>query len=111
MVVLVDDQYTLRGNDSPTKSNIQKGLNWLVHNVVAGDVLFFHFSGHGAQVPDKSGLESDGFNETILPVDYKRSGEIVDDELWGRLVYKIPNGVRLTAIMDCCHRLVYSFYC
>ena len=103
MVILVDDKRAMSGNDSPTKSNILKGLNWLVHNVVPGDVLFFHFSGHGAQVPDKTGMESDGFNETILPVDYNRSGQIVDDELWGRLIYKIPNGVRLTAVMDCCH--------
>jgi len=102
MIVLVDDN-SIRGNDQPTKANIQKGLNWLVHNVVPGDVLFFHFSGHGAQVPDKTGHEADGFNETILPVDYKRSGEIIDDELWGRLVYKVPNGVRLTSVMDCCH--------
>jgi len=105
MCVLVDDHRTagLRPNDSPTKSNIQKACNWLVHNVSSGDVLFFHFSGHGAQVPDKSGMESDGFNETICPVDYSKAGQIVDDELWGRLVYKVPSGVRLTAVMDCCH--------
>jgi len=104
MCVLVDDYRSgVHPNDSPTKNNIQKALNWLVHNVCSGDVLFFHFSGHGAQVPDKTGIESDGFNETILPVDYNRAGQIVDDELWGRLVYKLPNGVRLTAVMDCCH--------
>merc|ERR1719203_956495 len=28
---------------------------------------------------------------------------MTDDELWRRLVYTLPSGVRLTAIMDCCH--------
>ena len=37
----------------------------------AGDVLFFHFSGHGAQEEDPKGWEEDGMNETILPVDFK----------------------------------------
>merc|ERR1711982_151627 len=73
------------------------------HNACPGDVLFFHYSGHGAQVPDKSGHEADGYNERICPVDFNKAGQIVDDELWGRLVYKLPNGARLTAIMDCCH--------
>lgn len=99
MVTLMEE-----GNgDKPTKANIQKGIDWLTHNVVPGDVLFFHYTGHGAQIEDKMGLEADGLNESILPIDYLTSGEIVDDELWARLVYKLPNGVRLTAVMDCCH--------
>jgi len=41
-------------------------------------------------------------NETILPSDYKHR-QITDDELWGSIVYPLPSGVHLTAIMDCCH--------
>jgi hypothetical protein len=37
-----------------------------------------------------------------LPLDYKKN-QIIDDELWGSLVYSLPSGARLTAIMDCCH--------
>ena len=101
----------IEGSASPTKKNIQKGFDWLTHNTTPGDVLFFHFSGHGAQIKDTTGgYEADGLNETILPIDYLTVGEIVDDELWGRMVYKLPNGVRLTAVMDCCHRLVNYFF-
>jgi hypothetical protein len=56
-----------------------------------GDSLFFHFryriyehvdiSGHGDQVQDRNGDEDDGYDETILPVDYSRAGQIVDDVL------------------------------
>jgi hypothetical protein len=75
----------------------------LLKDVQKGDVLFFHFSGHGGQVPDKSGMEADGYNETLVPLDYNRSGQISDDVLWGSLVYPLPEGVRLTALMDMCH--------
>ena len=32
-----------------------------------------------------------------------RCGQIPDDALWKKLVNMVPEGVRLTAIMDCCH--------
>lgn len=100
MVMLTDD--TRDRNYMPTGENIFKALQWLVQGVSAGDVLFFHYSGHGAQVKDKTGMETDGMNETICPSDHNRR-QITDDELWGSIVYPLPNGVRLTAIMDCCH--------
>jgi len=31
------------------------------------------------------------------------TGHIVDDELHEKLVKALPQGVRLTAVMDCCH--------
>lgn len=102
MLVLTDDQrHTPRR--MPTKQNIIHGLDWLVRGAQRGDSLFFHFSGHGAQQEDELGDEADGFNETIVPCDYKRSGQITDDILWDRLVRPLPNGSRLTSIMDCCH--------
>jgi hypothetical protein len=100
MVCLTDDQ---RGQFSPTKANIMKGLQWLVAGAVAGDSLFFHFSGHGAQKRDPTGHESDGMNETVLPVDFQRAGQITDDEIWNTIVWPLQSGVRLTAVMDCCH--------
>lgn len=102
MVMLVDDRGT-PSNYQPTRSNILKAMQWLMQGVREGDVLFFHFSGHGAQVPDRTGHEADGLNETILPLDYQNKQQITDDELWGSLVYPLPAGARLTALMDCCH--------
>ena len=45
----------------------------------------------------------DGYDETIVPVDHKMAGEIVDDEMNAILVRQLPRGVRLTAIFDSCH--------
>lgn len=42
-------------------------------------------------------------NETILPVDWRTSGMITDDEIGELLVHTLPDGVRLTALMDSCH--------
>ena len=47
--------------------------------------------------------EADGQDETIIPLDYEKEGQIVDDQLHEILVAGLPQGVRLTAIMDCCH--------
>jgi hypothetical protein len=100
MRTLTDDQ---RGSSMPTRANIEAAMHWLVDGVQPGDVLFFHFSGHGAQQEDPHGYEEDGMNETILPVDFKSAGMMTDDQLGELTVRRLPEGVRLTAVMDCCH--------
>ena len=102
MLLLTDERN--RGKEyQPTVQNIMKSFAWFMKDVRKGDILFFHFSGHGGQVPDKTGHEADGYNETIIPVDFQRKGQITDDVLWGSLVYKLPEGARITALMDMCH--------
>lgn len=43
-------------------------------------------------------------NETLLPTDHKKAGQIVDDELNAYLVRPLQQGVTLHAIIDACHR-------
>ena len=43
----------------------------LVQATQPGDSLLFQFSGHGSQVPDYSGDETDGLNETLCPCDFR----------------------------------------
>mmetsp|Transcript_2494 Transcript_2494/g.2630 ORF Transcript_2494/g.2630 Transcript_2494/m.2630 type:complete len:512 (+) Transcript_2494:95-1630(+) len=99
MHVLVDDGSTA----PPTRSGILQELQWLSHDAQPGDVLFLHFSGHGAQKEDPHGYEEDGMNETILPVDFQRAGMITDDEISNIVVKPLPNGCKLISVMDCCH--------
>ena len=99
--ILTDDQQNPNGQ--PTRANIINGIRWLVQGAKPGDSLVFHFSGHGGQVEDLDGDESDGLDETIMPVDYNSAGHIVDDDLNDWLVKPLPAGVRLLALMDCCH--------
>lgn len=89
----------------PTRENLIKAFHWLVDGATAGMSLFLHYSGHGGTQEDKAPDtdEVDGQDETLIPVDYESNGVIVDDELHDILVAKLPQGVRLTCIFDCCH--------
>ncbi|KAH8064031.1 cysteine-type peptidase [Aureococcus anophagefferens] len=100
IVILRDDR---GGQQRPTRRAITEGLRWLAAGAGRGDSLFFHFSGHGSQERDRTGDEADGYDETIVPCDYKSAGQITDDELHAILVRPLPDGARLTSIMDCCH--------
>lgn len=37
--------------------------------------------GHGGSVRDTSGDEADNMDETMVPVDYTKAGQITDDEI------------------------------
>ncbi|KAI9098354.1 peptidase C14, caspase domain-containing protein [Phlyctochytrium arcticum] len=100
-LVLTDDQQD--PSRTPTRQNLMNAFRWLTEGARPGDAFFVHYSGHGSQAKDTSGLEKDGFNETIVPLDYQSAGQITDDELHDVLVKPLPKGSRLTAIFDCCH--------
>ncbi|KAG2030791.1 peptidase C14, caspase domain-containing protein [Suillus americanus] len=87
----------------PTKQNILDAMHWLVEDAHPHDALFFHYSGHGGQIPDKDGDEVNGFDDVICPVDYKKAGTVVDDQMHRIMVKSLPAGCRLTAIFDSCH--------
>lgn len=101
IVVLTDDQREMV--KVPIRDNIIKAIGWLVSDAQPNDSLFFHYSGHGSQQEDTDGDEEDGIDETIVPLDFEKNGQIVDDELHARLVASLQPGVRLTALFDSCH--------
>mmetsp|Transcript_9073 Transcript_9073/g.22825 ORF Transcript_9073/g.22825 Transcript_9073/m.22825 type:complete len:433 (+) Transcript_9073:220-1518(+) len=104
VLMLRDDSVGMRDPRlMPTRANIVAGMDWLMRGAKDGDVLFFHFSGHGSQQRDPSGDEDDGMNETILPVDFKRAGQMADDEINQRIVNPVPRGARLFTVIDACH--------
>ncbi|KAL3131919.1 hypothetical protein ABBQ38_007622 [Trebouxia sp. C0009 RCD-2024] len=83
----------------PTGANIKAELNRLVSITAPGDVLFFHYSGHGTQVPSDDADEPDKLDEAIVPTDMNL---ILDDDL-RVITRKIPRGARFTMLSDCCH--------
>jgi hypothetical protein len=101
IVMLRDDDP--RPAFQPTRQNIYNASRWLVGDARAGDSLFFSFSGHGSQLRDPLGEELDGMDETILPVDFKRAGQIRDTELNGWLVAPLPADATLHCVVDSCH--------
>jgi hypothetical protein len=87
----------------PTRSNILAGFNALLKGAVAGDELWFHFSGHGSLTRDTNGDEESGKDSCICPIDFNRSGFITDDIIRNNLVLLVPRGVRLYIVLDACH--------
>jgi hypothetical protein len=60
-----------------------------------------HYSGHGSNVPDRSGDEEDGRDEILCPTDLNWSDPLLDD--WIRTIFdELPKNVNLTVIFDCC---------
>ncbi|KAJ7670755.1 caspase domain-containing protein [Mycena polygramma] len=57
IVVLTDDSPHARSQ--PTRQNIIDAMRWLVRDARPHDALFFHYSGHGGQTPDRDGDEVD----------------------------------------------------
>ncbi|GFP98705.1 metacaspase-1 [Phtheirospermum japonicum] len=87
----------------PTKNNMRRALQWLVHGCQTGDSLVFHYSGHGSQSQEFNGDEVDGHDEMLWPVDHEREGRILDDEINATIVRPLPRGAKLHAIIDACH--------
>lgn len=99
MLILMDDGK----HHAPTRRNIIDAFTRITQYSEAGDVVFIHYSGHGGRVPDTSGDEADGYDETLIPVDFKESGQILDDDVFKILVKPMKRDVQVTVLMDCCH--------
>jgi len=84
-----------------TTEGIKAGLNWLIADTAPGDVIVFHYSGHGSQLPSSS--EADGFEEIICPVDLNWLDKVITDNTLREVFDKVPNGVNTTLVLDCCH--------
>ena len=101
-MLILTDENDLK-DTMPTKDNIYRAINWLINGVKEGDCLFFHYSGHGSQQKTTDIHEEDAMDETLVPVDYETNGQISDTTLRKILADKLPTGVKLTCVFDCCH--------
>ena len=101
-VIMRDDRNTdPRGHFFPNGKNILAAMHWLVSE--PNTCNFLHYSGHGGQVKDPDGDRESGLDDTIVPVDYERSGQINSDTLHKTLVSALPQNSTLFVIFDCCH--------
>lgn len=92
-----------------TADKIRKGLADLAKNAQPGQRLYFHYSGHGTQLPTTDAEEPDGVDETLCPHDWDwtQSTAITDDDLLTSLA-QIPPTTDLIVTLDCCHAGDYS---
>ena len=106
------DQILLLTDHEATRENILQAFEeHLIQWAQPGDVVVFHFSGHGSQVFDPDQIFQDGQVSTIVPVDsilppgYPNKGGKVNDitghTLW--LLMQAINTENVTFILDSCH--------
>jgi metacaspase-1 len=102
-------------NEKATKKNILAAIEALYNKAKEGDIVVFHFSGHGQQIEDNNGDEGDGYDEALIPYDagamydpvnYKGQNHLRDDELQAELTRirtKIGSKGSLIVLVDACH--------
>ena len=92
-------------NERATTAGIRERLRWLLADAKPGDSLFFHYAGHGAQVPGYGqDAEVDRIDECLVPYDFDWSQQraITDDEFCA-LYSQLPYDAEFVAVLDCCH--------
>ena len=106
ITVLKDQQATLAGMTNAFDK-------YLIQKAKKGDIVVFHFSGHGEQIEDDNGDEGDGLDEALVSYDalqeYKAGAPIKHfrDDLLAQKIKELrtvlgPTG-NLLVIIDACH--------
>ena len=88
---------TILTNSQVTKNTFKTSIQNTITNLVSGDVLVITYSGHGTQVYDNSGDETDGYDEAL----YLYDGVFTDDEMRS-ILDTIKDGVHVFFISDSC---------
>lgn len=66
------------------------------------ETVYIHFSGHGTRTRDWSGDENDGYDEALVPSDFKTRG-LVSDDYVKRVLRNFPEFTNVICCFDCCH--------
>ncbi|HEY9692396.1 MAG TPA: caspase family protein [Oculatellaceae cyanobacterium] len=89
----------------PTRSNILQAFeDHLINQAKTGDVVVFHFSGHGSQLAEIDPCRNIDFNSTLVPADETQNGVVQD--IMGRTLFLLMsrlNTENVTAVLDSCH--------
>lgn len=94
--------------ENAKRQDIQDQFGWLANNAKENDLVFFFYSGHGAQIKDDNGDEADGLDEVIVPYDLNDPNNasnpayfIRDDEI--RVWLKNIKAGAVVTLFDACH--------
>ncbi|KAE8695478.1 Metacaspase-9 [Hibiscus syriacus] len=83
----------------PNRANIMAELEEMVDAAASGDILFFHFSGHGTTFSSLKPGESYQEEEAIVPCDLN----LITNMDLRRLIQKLQPGTSFTILSDSCH--------
>ncbi|MDD2775059.1 MAG: caspase family protein [Gallionella sp.] len=91
-------------DENATLGRVKEQMTWLSQNVSDKDRVFFYFSGHGTQVPDKNNDEGDGLDEAMVlhDIDGKSYNGLYVDDDFGAALKRIPSQ-NMVVMVDACH--------
>lgn len=102
----------------PTRSNILQAFeNHLINQAKPGDVVVFHYSGHGDRIRDPNPLDTAECqqigdcdrNGTMVPIDglpQNNGAEVVVPDIMGQTLFLLTQALRtewVTVVLDSCH--------
>lgn len=93
-------------DESVNRNNLMNRFDWLLDDVKEGDLLLFHFSGHGSQIQDRDGDELEDDLDEILclyDMDFRNPDSYLLDDDFNDIIDRLPKGVFLTVCIDSCH--------
>lgn len=103
-ILVVNDNTAIK----PTREGILQSFEeHLIKQAKAGDVIVFHYSGHGSRVKDLD--TADGLNSTFVPIDrtVKQVGNNFEvSDIMGRTLFLLMSAIKtdnFTAVLDSCH--------
>ena len=99
------DEIRVVFNERATSSNLRSRMDWLLSDAKDGDLRFFFYSGHGAQIPSThdSG-ETDHKDECLVTYDFDWTKEhSYTDKEFLESYSQLSYGVDFITMLDCCH--------
>jgi uncharacterized caspase-like protein len=98
------DVHLLKDQEATRDAILRAIREHLVEPVQKGDVVVFHYSGHGSQVRNSKSPERDQLDESIVPADSIRGAfDVRDKELRGLFNEALAKGARPVVVLDSCH--------
>jgi len=90
--------------DQPARANILRAFEeHLIKQAKPGDVVVFHYSGHGGLVTDPQPLDDSNLNGTLIPADCNLSDR---NDIMGRTLFLLSSQLQtdyFTMVLDSCH--------
>lgn len=97
-------------NGEATRERILRAFEeHLIKQAQSGDVVVFHFSGHGSRVFDPTPFGADRLNSTFVPADdTPPSQQNIVNDIMGQTLFLLMSALRektenVTVVLDCCH--------
>ncbi|KAF8252523.1 hypothetical protein K440DRAFT_332782 [Wilcoxina mikolae CBS 423.85] len=93
-------------NTIPTYDNMVRAIKFVTEFASPGDLIYIHYSGHGAKVAtiftDLKG--NTGIDEALVPTDICTGGRYLRDiEFRSLLAEMVHKQLNVTVTLDCCH--------